>query len=327
MIEFETIKEVHLELSSNCNASCPLCPRNFYGMPYNAGYEITELYLSDIKKIFEPKFVQQLTYLLVNGNLGDFMLARDSIEIIDYFRSVNPSINIDISTNGSARNADYWKTLAPLATKVSFCLDGLEDTHTIYRRDTQFERVLSNAKSFIDAGGNAEWKMVLFDHNQHQVEQAKQLSKQLGFKYFNLVDHGRNSGPVFDKNGNKVFHIGNSFDTGSTAKTYMKLISTPTLSAPVKDSISCMSKNLKTIYVAANGEVYPCCYLGFSPRTFKGYTGIEQIKELLGLFNNNAKEKPLKQCIEWFNLVEETWKKKTYEQGLLYRCNLHCGQD
>lgn len=327
MIEFESIKEVHLELSTNCNASCPLCPRNFHGMPYNAGYEVTELFLSDIKKIFEQPFVQQLQHLLINGNLGDFMLARDSIEIIEYFKSINPLLNIEISTNGSARNSDFWKQLAPLASKVSFCLDGLSDTHSIYRRDTQFERILSNAESFISAGGVAEWKMVLFDHNKHQVEEARKLSKELGFKYFQLIDHGRNSGPVFDKNGNKIYHIGNSFYTGNNAKTFMKLMDVSKWGKPVGNKISCMTKNLKTIYVAANGEVYPCCYLGFSPRTFKSYTGVEQIKDLLGDFNNNAKEKPLKECIEWFSRVEDTWKKSSYDDGLLYRCNLHCGQN
>ena len=35
----EDIRQVHLEISSECNATCPQCPRNLCGYPHNDGYE------------------------------------------------------------------------------------------------------------------------------------------------------------------------------------------------------------------------------------------------------------------------------------------------
>jgi hypothetical protein len=86
MIEIHEVREVHLELSTNCNASCPLCPRNYFGYPYNAGYPDAELSLENIQTIFSPEFVSQLHCIRINGNLGDFMLAHDGISIVNYFR-------------------------------------------------------------------------------------------------------------------------------------------------------------------------------------------------------------------------------------------------
>ena len=39
-------------------------------------------------------------------------------------------------------------------------------------------------KSFINAGGSIPWEYLVFKHNQHQVEDAKKLAKELGFQEF-----------------------------------------------------------------------------------------------------------------------------------------------
>ena len=46
--------------------------------------------------------------------------------------------------------------------------------------------IIKNAQAFIDAGGYAVWKMIKFDHNEHQVEDCRALAKNLGFQRFDL---------------------------------------------------------------------------------------------------------------------------------------------
>lgn len=332
MIKYEEITRVHLELSTNCNASCPLCPRNAHGADYNAGYPITELTLVDIKKIFEPQFIAQLRLVLINGNLGDFMLAREGLEIVEYFKQINPQLQIIISTNGSARTTSFWERLGSLKPTVQFCIDGLDDTHQLYRKDTNFNTIIKNAQSFMSAGGIAQWKMIKFDHNIHQIDQCRDLATALGFDQFDLVDHGRSNGKVFDKKGNYLHSIGDPDPRDQSVTEVMHWISVNSKNKihyndPIKQTITCSTKKDKMIYVAANGDVSPCCYIGFYPQTFDPglMLGNDEIKLLLDGVTNNAKEKPLSECLEWFSKVEETWKKDSFESGRLWRCNHHCG--
>lgn len=152
MILYDTIREVHLELSSLCNARCPLCPRNFRGYPYNDGYIETNLSLNSCQHIFSPAFLKQLDHIWINGNFGDAVMNPETPKIIEYFYSQNSHLNIEMSTNGSARDAWFWQQLSG-KVKVYFCLDGLEDTHHLYRQNTSWPTIIKNAKTFIEAGG------------------------------------------------------------------------------------------------------------------------------------------------------------------------------
>ena len=50
---------------------------------------------------------------------------------------------------------------------------------------TNFDKIIKNAKAFIDAGGFAKWHMLVFEHNeQTQVEEARQMAQHPGFKTF-----------------------------------------------------------------------------------------------------------------------------------------------
>ena len=41
-----------------------------------------------------------------------------------------------------------------------------------------------NAKTFLDSGGTGSWVFIVFHHNEHQVEEARELSKRWGFDEF-----------------------------------------------------------------------------------------------------------------------------------------------
>ena len=83
----------------------------------------------------------------------------------------------------------------------------------------------------------------------------------------------------------------------------------------------------KSIYIAANGDVSPCCYMGFYPETYgKGQYHQAANNQLLPLiFENNALKHSIKHCIQWFANVEKRWKEKTYEKGRLMICDDNCG--
>jgi len=331
MYSIEEIKHVHLEISSRCNAACPLCPRNFYGYPYNDGYIEHDMTLSEVQQIFHPEFLKQIEEVYINGNFGDAVMNQDTVAIVKYFRLHNPDLHISISTNGGARDCDFWQALASNNAEVIFCIDGMDEVHSLYRQNTLYSTVMKNAKIFLQAGGRAVWKMIDFDHNRHQQHRARQLSEELGFYQFNLVDHGRNQGPVFDKNKNLVHVMGNPPETNFKVLWKTRTQDTVILEDIATDrtpvQISCRVKKQKSLYITSVGEVYPCCFLGFSPKTY-GHGGYHaavnaQLTPLIG--ENNALEKSLADCISWFNKVVSTWEIPTFEQGRLVVCNDVCG--
>ena len=75
---------------------------------------------------------------------------------------------------------------------INFDLDGLWDTHHIYRINTKFENVFENAKSVISStDAQVHWKYIVFEHNKHQVEEARALAEQTGFTTFSTVKTSR----------------------------------------------------------------------------------------------------------------------------------------
>lgn len=194
MYNYHDIKTVHLEVTERCNASCPMCARNINGGEQNPWIHNAELSIEDIKKIFTTDFIQQLNHMYMCGNYGDPIVAKDTLEIFRHFRSVNSDILLSMNTNGSARQEDWWAELATVIGDkgyVIFSIDGLEDTNHLYRKDTNFNRIMKNAKAFIQSGGNAHWEYLVFAHNEHQVEEAKGLADSLGFKKFQLKKSAR----------------------------------------------------------------------------------------------------------------------------------------
>jgi MoaA/NifB/PqqE/SkfB family radical SAM enzyme len=270
----------------------------------------------------------------VNGNFGDFLMNMQSLDILRYLRAINKKMMISISTNGGARDKSFWQAMAKsdINADIEFCLDGLADTHHLYRQDTSFTKVLENAGHFIAAGGNAVWKMIKFDHNLHQINDCKELSEKLGFSGFTLIDHGRSSGTVFNRDGNISHVIGSPKDYAfKSARSMIKFRTSPIPYQLDKEydtdiAPTCFVKKSQNIYISAEGKVYPCCWIGHSPETYTlGHMGWinQQIAPLID--NNDLNQHDLETCIQWFSKVEDSWSKNSYEDGRLRRCDISCG--
>ena len=328
MLKLSDVQQVQIELTTRCNARCPMCMRNYRGMDFNSVYPETELTLNQIKTILKPDFLKQLTKgVSFNGNLGDFGLARDAQEIVHYI--LEHDVPVYINTNGSMRTPEWWAGLARPGVRIGFALDGLEDTHGLYRQDTDWRRIIANATAYIQAGGHAIWRFIPFDHNRHQLQVCKDLAKQLGFAQFENIDEGRNRGPVFSRSGEFSHWLGESWsestpDIKPMLESHVTWFDHRTVKID-KDTaqlnMTCQHQRLKEIYLAADGTVYPCCFLGFYPGSMK-HPGNEQLLPLVK--QNNALEYDLEHCVAWFESVEQTWQQASISQGRLYTCVNSC---
>jgi len=215
------ITGIHAELTDKCNSGCPMCPRYINnGSGSNPHLPNTEVTFGQFQEWFQPKFVRGLRKFLSCGNYGDPASAKDMLEIYRYLRKTNPHIGLAVNTNGSVRTKDWWKELGslmknPFMDYCTFSIDGLEDTNHLYRRNTNFKKIMENARAFIQAGGVAHWDYIVFDYNEHQVEKARELAVQMGFQNFNikkttrwhLYKNNRGEFDVRDKNNQYLYTL------------------------------------------------------------------------------------------------------------------------
>lgn len=321
MYNLNDIKEVHLEVTNKCQARCPMCPRRIYGGPINPLIKIEEVSLEIFKKWFHPAFLEQIDSLFMCGNLGDPILARDTLKIYKYLRKINPTIKLSMHTNGSGRTQSWWKQLAELKVRVVFGIDGTDLTHSKYRINTNWHLIIKNAQRFIDSGGDAEWHMLVFDHNQHEIERCREISLDMGFVDFKIKHTSRfqeDSWTVLSDNGQTVDILYPS--TGSlTIKNKIKK-----LDSDIKNSlsdISCKAKNGKQIYVTANGFLTPCCWLDFSWVPAFDKFRIDYMDKIREMPNLN--EYTLDEIFSsgYFQTISDTWN----TDSCLKKCSQQCG--
>lgn len=318
MYNINDIRSIHLEVTSKCQARCPMCPRRIQGGPMMPWVELNEITLEQFSEWFPTDFVKQLHSLNMCGNLGDPIIAKDTVPIYSYLRENNPNIILQMHTNGSARNKEFWQDLAKLKVTVVFGIDGLEDTHSKYRIGTDFNKIIENAKAFISAGGEARWDMLVFDHNKHQTEECEKLAYDLGFKLYQKKNSSR------FKNGK--FHVLD--DSGKTIDILYPTEKSKDFIHKIKESreveqptIFCKAKKSNDIYVGADGNVSPCCWLDMSwmpPVSDERISYMDTISKF-----PNLNKVTLKEIFEsnFFSDIEDTWNKKS----CLLSCKKQCG--
>lgn len=274
----ETIKAVHIELTSKCNAGCPQCLRYTDGTVKASILPLHTMTLDELKQLMSESFIKQLHTMTFCGNYGDSLMAPNLVEVLTYVKSLNPAMYIEIHTNGGyARSTTDWLAIVRLASLVIFAIDGLEDTNGIYRRNVNWNTLMDNVRFFIHVGGNAEWHYLVFKHNEHQVEDAAKLASVLGFSNFRpkFTDRFLNM---------RTGAVSSQFNIITNVKGKKEIIGT--LEPPdnaayrnkvtdkmvsVKDydnylaeaTVVCQAAELSSIYIASTGHVFPCCWIGY----------------------------------------------------------------
>lgn len=348
MYQYRDIKTIHLEVTQNCQASCPMCDRNQNGGALNPHIDLSELTLDDAKQIFEPDFIKQLNTMYMCGNLGDPIVARDTLEIFEYFRSHNSNMWLSMNTNAGARNESWWTELAKILGKngaVIFSIDGLSDTNGIYRQGVNWNHVERSFKSFIAAGGRARWDFLIFEHNQHQVEQAEQLSKEWKFEKFVAKKTGRfisstsekkDSHQAVNRKGENTAEIkkpDEKYQNAALGK-YDALTSQYGSMDAYYDvvPIKCKVKDEGNLFITAEGFALPCCWT--AGRMYKWWhkdPKTEQIWQFIDAVGGkdaiDAKKTGLRAVFDTgiFNNIENSWNIKGCSNGKLKVCSMKCG--
>ena len=238
------IKQLTTELTFRCNAKCPACHR-VKPLRINLNDKKYTISLDRFKQLFYPELLRNLEWLVINGNFGDSVMNKQFREIITYVKQHDTRILIH--TNGGIHDHNYWTDVGNILTKrdiINFDMDGLSDTHSKYRINTKFEDVFNNACSVIKTNNaQVHWKYIVFEHNKHQVEEARQMALDHNFHTFSTVKTSRD---VFAPKSGKFVHSKKNKENMDKAERVIK----------------CVWDNWGKWYVSPEGLVFRCCWTG-----------------------------------------------------------------
>lgn len=304
------IERVELEISSDCNAACPGCART-------QNIDIvkpTNLTLEQIQTWFPNPNDIKFKFC---GVLGDPIVNPQCMAITKYL--VDNGAKVQYSTNGGRNSADWWRELGTLGIDVHFCIDGTETNH-IYRVNTNYKLIKRNMQAYSEAGGKATWIYIVFDHNEHEVNEAQQLAQQLGFNFATRTGM-RNS--FYDwvaqvgKKNNKVKQV----ITTTGAKQHSKVAVVKKLDEFIQDknksqeqtqqivnTIDCKYYHGNEIYIGADSTLWPCCFLYDS--AFKNKESINDKYSVYPVDWNNLNTHTIEQILDteyYKQTLKDSW--------------------
>jgi len=231
---------INLGITSKCNAKCKYCNRH----TFNGFGDINkDMSLNTFKKIYP--YTKHIEFC---GSYGDFINHKNGLEFL--LISKHHNVNFNVETNAGIRDKEYWVELASICNSekyyVQFSIDDIDNDVNPYR-GVNTNTVLNNLKTFIDAGGYATVKTILFKFNENQ--NMEQFFYHLGVKnylrqYSMVYEQGILSSPSDCKYKN------GTLDFLYKTSKYIK-------SPPKK----CPWFNGRWLYIFDNGELHQCCNL------------------------------------------------------------------
>lgn len=290
---------LNMEPGNICNLSCPLCPTGKRDGSLKKGF----LSFNFFKKIFD-----QIGGKLKVVNLyswGEPLLNAELGKIINYIKNKNKKIKVITSTNLNVEDKNILDELisSGIDEIIVSCDGASEEAYKRYRVGGDFGLVIENMKYLVDKKKelniNAKiiWNFLVFKHNEHEVEKARQMAKQIGADFRAGLMRTSMKDEILKPHKDAI------------ARDIEWIPDNPDYSAYDKERLlpkriikSCL-KPWQEITVNWNGEVFPCCAVYGDNFSFADANK----DPIIDIWNNrnflqarkeilNKKEKPLTVC-------------------------------
>ena len=254
------IHEIELELTGTCNLDCPLCSRN-----NPAAQHLLVKNHRPVEEIIKTiETYPNLKRICIAGIISEPTLYKDFKRLIQYIGIRD--LEVELYTNASAYDKFWWSELGeifPPNIKIYFTVCGsTQELHEKYRKGSNLNKVLENAKSFKDTYRykNDYIQHIKFNYNKEDFESEAMQNILSGFNNQFLI----NSLPY-----NERFQLTPSeeFNTPSHSKTYSR-IKYHGIGKILDGSAKINCKSIETNFLSIDqfGNATPC----FLYRMYKG---------------------------------------------------------
>lgn len=186
----DSITGLHIEPTNICTLKCPRCPRTQFIDKFPRKWKNYNLNLQHLKNFLDIDLKGKTIGL--NGNYGDPMYYPDLIDLVKHFKMAG--CRIVIHTNGSYVDNSKWEQMSQILEEndiVNFSIDGIPSNFTKYRINADWPSIERGIKIMTKSRAKTVWKFIVFSYNVDNIQEAKQLSEQLGIKEFVLNNSDR----------------------------------------------------------------------------------------------------------------------------------------
>lgn len=206
----------NIDLTYRCPLACSLCmratlhsenPQRKAAMKakISASFDIP---LDDFRKLCD--FFKHGISLC--GQISDPVYHTQFYEILKICSNEYPYTKFNINTAAHQKNIDWYKKAFALSGKNIhwiFGLDGLPDVSRLYRKNQNSQLIYDAMMLGGEMGVNIHWQMIIFDFNEHQIEQVKSICQEKGiepvFYASNRISKNKPSDKYIAKGNSKEF--------------------------------------------------------------------------------------------------------------------------
>jgi MoaA/NifB/PqqE/SkfB family radical SAM enzyme len=238
----------HIEPTNICTLKCSGCARTRFINQWPQHWKNHSLDINELLTFIDIDLVDKQINLC--GNYGDPIYHPDFIELVTCLKARGAVISI--TTNGSYKTQYWWKHLVSELTfndTIIFSVDGTPENFTQYRVNANWESILIGMQVVAQSVCNSAWKYIPFSYNQNNIEEAQQLSKDIGIKHFRVEFSDR-----FDAQTEFLKPDDTLIASRYVAQVQWKTNNTISLLSP-----KCQQGNEH--FITADGYYSPCCYL------------------------------------------------------------------
>jgi len=319
------LTQIQWEPTSYCNANCLVCPRTdketMLSQPnivHTQRHSSTDDVQAFINSVSDSR-LKSLKTVVYNGNIGDAMMHPNVDQILIGVDKNRPSVSQTLHTNGGGPWAEKFEKIGNYISQQNpdsnihfvFSIDGLEDTNHLYRRNVHWKHIVKNAEVLRKHKVNVRWRMNRFDHNAHQVDQARDLAKSWGW------DFSLNDGTWGGDQINNLIH------KPKNVELYKQKVKNWHIDFSDEDYIIpnefpqdtkqyndvCVWKVHKEIQIVSDMSVWPCCWTSHYHYLYWLQNKNIWNEKSLSLLNSGEHYKHLRSIKQWELLMNPSKEK------------------
>ena len=347
------------DTTTYCNAKCPQCSRtnpsqgaglSFRGKTlnnkgdtrYTGDLPLINVKMEDFQRGFNKETLRDIGYIQFCPTWGDHMMHPMAHEMIEHVLSHSTNTQIEVVTNGSMRDEEWWWRFASLSYKyqnqsfkrlgVVFDVDGInQEMHARYRRNTDLEKVLSHMKICSEFNKHmiTRSQTILFKHNENYLKDIEALCKKNGSVRHSAIVSDRFYGSW--TNNKDEFYFYDEDDEKQVLKRVSESFRNKFREEgarvhggeyELQEKIVCSWSITNKLNIDFHGNVWPCCFFGNSYSNNKNYFLRGPYIQEYFKYNNNIYEKSINEILktDWWKKLPETFN----SDNPIHNCVMNC---